>query len=269
MPPPPRRPWLNRLIVFLIFALPIGLFFATQAISNYTRSGSVDQVWFIQTREGPRMLSRDRIAVGTEKSAKVINRLSLVDARNGDRLTRERLEVAFDYAGLFDPGADQKGGLWFRRKADGGDPHLRDLDSLDRMRTPAGATPPEKAAPTFPPFASEVVLPSGAHWTTAQNTANWVEPQVLVDSTSGNPIVLANPVSFLVLHKGDQPGLLLVSRVGEDLEPVWTARLERQRAVMSAAVLEDALIVVSSGVARDFAIALGLADGKTRWVHHF
>lgn len=260
--PPRRRPWLNRLIVFLIFALPVALFFVTQTISNRTRSGSVDEVWFVQTNDGPRVLARDRIVAGTQQSAKVIHRLAVIDARNGDRLARERTEDALDLAGV------AESGFWMRRKGDGGDAHLRSFDSLERLAAPAGATPPSGVAPTSLPFGTEVTVGATTH-TNASLQGSFTEAQILEDANTGEPIVLGDPASFFLLHQAPEPGVLLISRVGEDGKALWTARLERQRTLTRVAVLEDLLVAISAGAARDFGIGLGLADGKQRWVHHF
>lgn len=264
MPVPPRRPWVNRLLVFLIFALPLALFYVTQTISNRTRSGSVDEVWFVQTKSGPRVLARDRIVAGTQQSAKVIHRLAVIDARTGDRLARERTEEPLDLAGV------AESGFWLRRKSDGGDAHLRDFGSLERIPAPANATPPSGVAPTFLPFGTEVTVGAVTHTNASlQTSGTFTEPQILEDANTGEPIVLKDPASFFVLHKPPEPGVLLISRVGEDGKPLWTARLERQRTLTRVAVLDDLLVAISAGAARDFGIGLGLADGKERWVHHF
>lgn len=270
-----RRVWVNRLVLFLLFALPLGLFVATQGFSNYTRSGNVDDVWFAQTPQGPRLIATDRIVVGTEKAAKVRHRLVVVDVKSGDRIARERLDQGVEFLDA------SPSGLWFWRKHDRADPHLRDPQTLNRIPAPPTQPPPTTAAPAHDAFGTQVTLPGGITWVSADAAdagvaagARVLDAQrfpggfILVDARSGQPLVLEGP-SFLVAYRGEVPGVLRVSRLSSEGEPRWSADLLRQRSVRTASVLEDTLVVVSSGAARDFALAFGVEDGKQRWVHNF
>ncbi|MGA9525049.1 MAG: hypothetical protein WBV82_26555, partial [Myxococcaceae bacterium] len=121
------RPWVSKLLVTVILAVPVAVFFVMQAVTFYTRSGSLEDVWFIEGPNGPALLARDVIVVGTEKAATLKNRLSLVDLRSGDRLVRDRVEDALEFLG------QNASGLWFQRRTLGGDVHVRNARSLERL----------------------------------------------------------------------------------------------------------------------------------------
>jgi hypothetical protein len=52
---------------------------------------------------------------------------------------------------------------------------------------------------------------------------------------------------------------------------VWLTPLERQRVIRAASRVGEVVVVVvvTSGAARDFAVAVDARSGKTQWVHHF
>lgn len=283
-----RRRWVNRLIVLLVIVVPIVVFFVLQAVAVWTRSGSVDEVWFVDSSAGPRLVARDQIVVGVEASAQRRFRLALVDARSGERLAREKMDVALELAGT------TPDTLWFQQKHGQGGLHARSPQTLERLDVPTSAAPPPRSY-TADPLTDEVVLPQGDRFRAVRSasgaiedagvaatddvdaTANaldpalFTEPGIVVDQPTGKPLLLENPVSFLVSHRlpSEPRGALRLSRVDASGKPLWTATLERQRALRAAHEVEGQVVLVSAGPARDFAIALDAQSGQTRWVHSF
>lgn len=273
MPAPIRRRWVNTALVAALVILPIILYFILEQVAVYTRSGSVDAVWFADTPAGPRMIARDQIVAGTEREAKVRNRLVLVDASNGERIAREGVPTQLDLVSV------GENALWFKHHLGKPELEARDWDTLELVDHPAGAAPHAVKRPPEDPIKGVVTLGSqelaveGADAGAAKvlDPAHFKEAGFLADEATGEAIVLGSPQSVVVVHKPEDnmPDVLLVSRLGADLQPLWTAKLERQRSVRAAHVIGDTLIVVVSGAARDFAVALDVKDGRTKWVHHF
>jgi hypothetical protein len=249
----PARPWVSRLIVTLVLVVPIVAFFVLQAVSVHTRSGSLEEVWRVQGPAGPLLLARDQIVVGTERAATLRNRLTLVDATTGKRLTRERIDEALTFLG------QDEAGLWFGRRVDGGDVHARSVRTLKRLE--AQGPPPSFPAPSGRPPPVTLPLADPGPF----DRAEWV-----VDAR-GEPLRLADPPSVLIVHRegeGDH-GQLALSRVSPGDEILWTAKLERQRGLRGLWRQDGALLLVTSGAARDFALLLDARTGATRWVHYF
>ncbi len=275
--PRPLRPWTSKLLVSLIVAVPVAMFFVMQAVTVYTRSGSLEDVWFIDGANGPALLARDVIVVGTEKDAKLRNRLSVVDLQNGERLTREKVEEALEFLG------QDGSGLWFQRRTLGGDVHVRHASTLERLDATGARAPAETAQKTPAPTASIPGAPGAVNLQPTLAAANGAAPlavpqperfksgEWLLDGR-GQPLKLSGPDSIIAVYPepSDDLGRILVSRVSlVDGRILWTAKLERQRGLRAARELGDQLVLVTAGAARDFAIALDSATGENRWVYHF
>ncbi|MBX5484135.1 MAG: hypothetical protein IRZ16_20100 [Myxococcaceae bacterium] len=259
--PPRRRRWVNLTIIAVVVALPIAMFVLLQVMAAYTRSGTIDEVWFADTDRGPRIIGRDQVVTGTEARPTVRNRLVLVDARRGERIAREHVPVPMRFLDV------QGGALWFAPRHGTGNIEARDPDTLrllpNASREPSRVEPSPAVDPLVP------VVDLGGRRLDASAGA-FTSAGFLRDQVTGAPIVLDGKAA-LVIHRPpeDPQSTLLVSRVESDLKPVWTARLERQRAVRAAHVVDGAVVIVTSGAARDFAIAVDLSSGRTRWVHYF
>ena len=272
-----RRQWKNRIIILLVIAAPIAAFVALQAAAAYTRAGTVDAVWFADTRAGPRIVARDQIVAGTERAATVRDRLVLVDASNGERIAREKVEAQMDFVGAVE------NALWFKRRHGAAQFSAFDATTLDQLEHPAGAAPAGPARPLEFALTStatiagervrvESVEDAGSEDARLLDPAQYIEASFLVDEPTSAPISLDGPASAVVVHRpasGDVRNTILVSRIGADLKPLWTATLDRQRHVRAAHVVGNTLVIATSGVARDFAVALDLKDGHTVWVHYF
>lgn len=276
-----QRPrWLNRLLVTLIVLVPIAVFVTLETVVATKRAGSIDDVWFVDTAAGPRIVGRDQITTGTEGNARVRHRLVMVDARTGERIVREKVDRALDLVGVSDAG------LWFRPKHGGGDVHLRDAQTLQQLSADASQAPaasPESEG-RQPLALADLVEVQGKTYVAQAGKVNDAglggtllteglsDPAFVLDSSTQAPIVLNDPPSLLVSHRepdaGGHPSLRL-SRVGLDGKTIWKARLERQRLVRFAHVTDGNVVLVTAGAARDFAVSLDLATGATRWVHHF
>lgn len=263
-----RNPWVNRALLAFVFGLPILVFIGIQFASAYTRSGTIDEVWFANTADGPRIVGRDQIVSGTRNKPTLRNRLVVVDARDGERLAREHVQRPNRLLAVTTEG------LWFCEQHGCADVHLRDPNTLARVNT--AASPP--AANPEPPkdplvFAVEV----GGQRLEAVRAEDGITAvgtlraaAFLIDEVTNQPITL-DGASAVVVHRpaDDLNNTLLVSRVGLDLKPLWTAKLERQRAIRGAHLVGDALVLVTSGAARDFAISINVANGQRNWVHYF
>ncbi len=272
-------PSVSKLLVTGIVAVPVAVFFVLQALTVYTRSGSLEDVWFIDGPNGPALLARDVIVVGTEKAASLKNRLSIVDLKSGERLVRDRVEDALEFLG------QDASGLWFQRRKLGGDVHARSASSLERLEGVAARPPSETGIKTPAPTAPIPGAPgplqlqanpvpaaaTGGAALTVPQPERFKSGEWLVDER-GQPLKLGGPESIIAVYpeQADQLGQFFVSRVSlSDGQILWTAKLERQRALRAARQVGDQFVLVTSGAARDFAIALDSATGETRWVHHF
>jgi hypothetical protein len=141
---------------------------------------------------------------------------------------------------------------------------VRSASSLERL-TDSKTVPPSNAGLVLPlptGSAGDVKIPEPGRF----NQGEW-----LLDA-GGQPLRLASPDSVVAVYKdpSTKGGPILVSRVATgDGRILWTAKLERQRGLRAARQLDDQLVLVTAGAARDFAVALDVANGKTRWVYFF
>jgi hypothetical protein len=277
-----RSRWSNRLIVFAILALPIAAFFVLQAISAYTRAGSVAKVWFVSDATGrPLALALDGIGVGArlrlpdgtqvERGARTVWRLVAVDLRTGTRLSRETVPRELE---LF---AATEEAFWFRNLADGGDPHPRHPRTL--VRLPGQRPVPSQHLPAPPrPLVDRVRRAGEVVSAQALDPAKYPGAGFLLDARTGGPVEPGPGEDLLVVHPegaasaagrtaGDER--LFVVRLGPDGQARWRTPLERQRAVLGATRVGNSLVVVTGGAARDFAFSLSLATGEMQWVHSF
>ena len=136
--PPLRRRWVNAIIIFAILVLPVLAFIALQMWAAYTRSGTIDEVWFADTADGPRIIGRDQIVTGMQEQPTLRDRLVLVDASNGKRLARERVDKAMRFL------RSGPEGLWFCEKHGCQTHEARDANTLAKKNVAAAAevTPP-------------------------------------------------------------------------------------------------------------------------------
>lgn len=255
-------PRTKRIILGLVLLAPVVAFFALQSIIGATRSGSLEEVWFVRTQGGPMLVARDRIAVGTQRSVSWRDRLVLVDLATGRRLARRKVDAPLQLIDASDEA------LWFQRP-DGSDLQARSARTLERFQ-PRGASPKPSGgsrrsrAPGLPaatlPDGSRVAAPDGG-------AASPEKSFLLADAITGEAISLSDPPSALAVTP--VPDGLVLSRIQGDGGTVWRALLERQRAVRAAAHVGDVVVVITSGPARDFAVSVEARTGKTRWVHHF
>lgn len=257
-----RKPWVNRLIVLLLVTAPLVMWFVLQTVVMETRAGNVDEVWFADTAAGPLLVSRDSVVVGTEHAAKRRFRVAVVDLRTGERLAREKVDGMLDLAGV------SEGALWFRdRKQTDGALHARAPTTLEPLEKASG-TPAKKVEERkgFVPLKPEVEVPGIGPVKPSFNAG-----EVLLDSTTTAPIVLEEPRSYVVVHRPEEPGTskFLVSRVSAEGKTLWTEPLDRQRWLRAAHVADGKLVIVTAGIARDFAIALDVKTGAKQWIHNF
>jgi hypothetical protein len=258
------RMWLvsrriQRVVLALVLLAPLAAFFGLQAVIGATRSGSVGEVWFLRTADGPRLVARDEIAVGSERSVKLRHRLVLVDLTSGERLARRKVGAPLELVGATSEV------LWFRDRRDGSDLHARSARTLERLDA-AGVMPtltPIRAPPAE--ALSVATLPGGVRI----DAPRAEDPQafLLPDSATGELIAFTDPPSVLAVTHGVD-GLLL-SRIEDGGPPVWRVPLERQRGIRAASRVGEVVVLITSGAARDFAVAVDAGTGQTRWVHHF
>lgn len=258
---PDRKKLWGRIVLGAVLIVPVIVFFVLQAFIGATRSGTVEEVWFVRSEGGPRLVARDQIAVGSERSVKIRHRLALVDLSSGERVARRKVDAALELVRA-DPS-----GLWFRRKGDGGDLHLRSAQTLERIDARGAAPPaaPPRAAEPDAPTLREVTLPGGAR--VALDAARYPDGSFVTGDRTAAPLLFTDPPSALaVWREGDR---LDVARVSAQGAEVWRAALENQRSVRTAAKVGEVVVLITSGAARDFAISLDAHTGATKWVHHF
>lgn len=273
----PRPRWANRLIVFAILALPIAAFFILQAISASTRAGNVSLVWLVTAPDGkPVAVALDGIGVGArlrmpdgkqiERGVRTKWRLVQVDLRNGERLGREGVEKELE---LF---AVTEGAFWFHDRRDGADPHARDPETLERLRTAPPA--PSRELPPRPRAVVDAITRANGERleASALDQKKYPGAGFLIDERTGAPVDAGVPGDLLVVH-GEPPGgkkdVIHVVRLAADGTERWTTRLERQRIVLGATRVENDVVLVSGGPARDFAFSLSLQTGERNWLHTF
>ena len=265
----PRSRLANRLLVFGILAVPVTVFLILQAVSAYTRSGTVSEVWLVTGAQGqPVAVALDGLNVGVrtklpdrtegERHDKMRWRLVLVDLRSGERLAREPVEVQQELFAVAD------GAYWFRPLLGGEGVHARSAKDLSVVES-AGAQPPEQAL-RHPPLRTEVTLDG-------QTLKAKAGDGFAVDQRSGE-LVMADGDVIRVTHEPPVQGqgeALWVSRVAAAGTEKWRTRLERQRILLGATKDEavDAVALVTGGAAKDFAFSLALSDGQIRFVHAF
>jgi hypothetical protein len=242
------------IVLALLLLAPVAAFFGLQSIIGVTRSGTVEELWFVRANGTPRLVARDRIAVGSERSFRWRDRLTLVDLATGERLARRKVEAPLELLG------QTAGALWFRRK-DGSDVHARSPKTLERLAL--GIAPPLSIARApADPAARAAPLPGGSHLALPSPDSFF-----LGDAITGEAITWGDPPSAMVVLPAAQ-GLLL-SRLTADGRALWRSPLERQRAIRAATRVGEVVVVITSGVARDFAVAIDGRTGETRWVQYF
>jgi hypothetical protein len=248
-------PRIQRLFLVLVLLAPVVAFFALQSIIGTTRSGSVEELWFVRVGGSPRLVARDRIAVGSQRSFRWQHRLTLLDLTTGERLARRKVDAPLELVG------ETPEALWFRQR-NGSDLQARSPKTLERFE-PRTAPPPVAGRHSSPdPAAPAATLADGT-----RIAAPSADSFLLADATTGEAIAWSDPPSALaVSHTAER---LLLSRVESDGRALWRAPLERQRAIRAAARVGEVVVVITSGVARDFAVALDARTGETKWVHHF
>jgi hypothetical protein len=269
---PPRR-WVQWVMLTAVLIAPVIVFFVLQATISETRSGSVDEVWFVNTDDGPRLIARDQIAVGSERAVKLRHRLAMVDLTTGARVARRKVDAALTFVGA------SPAGLWFRRKGEESDLHVRSVRTLERLSSRDSPPPNSSPRPSDArPVTSEVTLDgSNSLFATASRIVHssgrildggeFVDSAFLVDAATGQPLTFVEPSSALVVSRAGD-GLAL-TRLAADGAKLWRAQMPRQRSVRAASRVGEVVVVITSGVARDFALAIDLQTGATRWVHHF
>lgn len=244
----------QQLFLALLLAAPVAAFFALQAIIGVTRSGTLDEVWFVGGGSARRLLARDRIAVGSERSHRWRYRLALMDLATGERLARRKVDAPLELVG------ETPEALWFRRQ-DGADLHPRSPDTLERIALEIPPPAPSRRA-TIDPVLRTGTLPDNTRLAPPS-----ADSFFLAEGGTGVPITWADPPSALAVSPAED-GLLL-SRIASDGRRVWRAPLRHQRAIRAATRVGEVVVVITSGVARDFAVALDARTGETRWVHYF
>ena len=238
----------------LVLLAPVAAFFALQSIIGVTRSGTVEEIWFVRVEGAPRLVVRDRIAVGSERSFRWRDRLTLMDLATGERLARSKVDAPLELMG------ESAEALWFRRK-DGSDVHARSPQTLERLPLRAASPAAGGRAPADPAV-QVATLPDGSRLAPPSPDSFF-----LGDASTGEAIVWGDPPSALLVSP-DAHGLLL-TRVTGDGRTLWRAPLERQRSIRGATRVGEVVVVITSGVARDFAVAIDGRTGQTRWVQYF
>ncbi len=265
----PRSRLAHRLIIFGILAVPVTAFLILQAVSAYTRSGTVSELWLLTGAQGqPVALALDGINVGVRtklpnrtegaRNDKMRWRLVLVDLRTGERLAREPVEVQQELFAVAD------GAWWFRALSSGEGAHARSASDLSQVEN-AGPAPAEQPL-RHPPLRTEVTVEG----LTLQAKAG---DGFAVDQRTGE-LVRADGDVIRVTHQPPVQGqgeALWVARVSADGTEKWRTALERQRILLGATKDEgaDAVALVAGGAAKDFAFSLSLTDGALRFVHSF
>jgi hypothetical protein len=96
-------------------------------------------------------------------------------------------------------------------------------------------------------------------------SASFLNGTFLVDSTTGNPITLADPASLVIVQQASlaSDGALEISRVGVDGTVLWTTPLTPRltNRLRTACLLNDTLVAAGD----QGATALDDASGATRW----
>jgi hypothetical protein len=242
------------LVLALVLLAPVAAFLALQAIIGITRSGSVEEVWFVHPGGAPRLVARDRIAVGSERAFWWRDRLTLVDLLTGERLARRKVDAPLELV------AEAAEALWFRRR-DGGDLHARSSRTLERLELATPPPAPNVRAPADPAMRA-ATLPDGSRLAPPSSDSFF-----LADGSEGGAIAWGDPPSALIVSHVED-GLVL-SRIARDGRALWRAPLQRQRSVRAATRVGEVVVLITSGVARDFAVALDGRTGQIRWVHYF
>lgn len=272
----------NRLIVIGILALPVAAFLLIQVLATRAQPGQLLDVRLVTSPQGHPVAvgiatvqsgARIRMMDGSniEQRVQLKKRLVQLDLRSGEWIARETVDRELELFGV------TEAAFWFRERGGAAEGEPKPRDPLTLQPQPGDPPVPSRGLPPRPAALSEgFTLPDGQRVITAELGGKDLHaPKILFDERTGSPFSTGTDGEYLLVAGGQRgvrnetEDVLYLVRVGVDGEEKWRTRLALQRHVWGATRVKDQVVIVTGGMARDFAFSVSLADGKVEWVEGF